>query len=414
MLQPRTIEIIKSTVPALEAHGRAITSRFYQRLFEAHPELLNIFNHVNQKQGRQQAALANAVYAAARYIDQLEVILPVVQQIAHKHRSLGVRPEHYPIVGQHLLGAIKEVLGDAATEEILGAWAEAYGVIAGVFIGVERQMYERAAGQPGGWEGFRPFVVARKVAESEVITSFYLRPADGQALAAFEPGQYISVKLEIPGEQYIHIRQYSLSDAPGRGYYRISVKREDSPEKPEGKVSTWLHRSVKEGDTLLVSAPAGDFTLRRGGDRPVVLISGGVGLTPAVSMLNTLVSEEPARPVTFIHAAMNGRSHAMGPHVAAVAAEHPQVRARVVYSRPTDEDRARGGFDREGYIDAAWLEEVIPAKDADVYFCGPIPFMRCVRDALRAIGVPEERMHFEFFGPAADLEAAPASPPARA
>jgi nitric oxide dioxygenase len=392
-------------VPALEAHGRAITSRFYQLLFESHPELLNIFNHVNQKQGRQQAALANAVYAAARYIDQLETILPVVQQIAHKHRSLGVKPEHYPVVGKHLLLAIKEVLGDAATDEILGAWAEAYGVIADVFISVERQMYERAASQPGGWEGFRAFVIARKVAESEVITSFYLRPADGGAIAAFEPGQYISVKLDIPGEQYTHIRQYSLSDAPGKGYYRISVKREDAAGKPEGRISTHLHRDLKEGDTVLVSAPAGDFTLRRGAERPVVLISGGVGLTPMVSMLNTLVSEEPARPVTFIHAAAHGRVHAMGQHVAEIAAAHPQVRAHLIYSEPTEEDRARGGF-KEGRIDLAWLQSVVPSKDADFYFCGPIPFMSCIRDSLRTWGVPEERIHFEFFGPAADLSAA--------
>src|SRR5690606_5710012 len=125
-----TIAIIKSTVPVLETHGQAVTKRFYQRLFEAHPELLNIFNHANQRQGRQQAALANSVYAAAANIENLSAILPVVRQIGHKHRSLGVKPEHYPIVGENLLAAMKDVLGDAATPEILDAWAEAYGVIA--------------------------------------------------------------------------------------------------------------------------------------------------------------------------------------------------------------------------------------------------------------------------------------------
>ncbi|MGZ4134492.1 MAG: globin domain-containing protein, partial [Tumebacillaceae bacterium] len=138
MLSPKTIEIIKSTVPVLEVHGTAITKRFYQMLFTNHPELLNIFNHANQAQGRQQNALAGAVYAAAANIDNLAAIIPVVKQIGHKHRSLGILPEHYPIVGETLLAAIKDVLGDAATDEIINAWAEAYGVIAGAFIGIEK------------------------------------------------------------------------------------------------------------------------------------------------------------------------------------------------------------------------------------------------------------------------------------
>jgi nitric oxide dioxygenase len=410
MLQPRTIEIIKSTVPVLSVHGRAITSRFYQLLFDKHPELFDIFNHVNQKQGRQQTALANAVYAAAANIDRLESILPAVVQIAHKHRSLGVKPEHYPVVGEHLLLAIKDVLGDAATDDILGAWAEAYQVIAGVFISVEREMYERAESQPGGWKDFRPFTVARKVAECDVITSFYLRPADGQPIASFEPGQYVSVKLTLPGEEHTHIRHYSLSDAPDRGHYRISVKREDGGGSPAGKVSTYLHGEIKEGDTLLLGAPAGEFTLDRRGERPVVLLSGGVGLTPLLSMLGALVSEKPPRPVTFIHAARNGRSHAMAGTLAAVAKEHPQVKTHVVYSAPTEEDRARGAFQKEGRIDLAWLETVLPSRDADFYFCGPVPFMSTVNRALVAWGVPEERIHFEFFGPAGDMDAAaPAS-----
>ncbi|MEH7277109.1 globin domain-containing protein, partial [Neobacillus vireti] len=150
MLDKKTIDIIKSTVPVLEQHGEKITTRFYQLMFGNHPELLNIFNHANQKQGRQQKALAGTVYAAAQYIDNLEAILPVVKQIAHKHRSLGIKAEHYPIVGKHLLLAIKDVLGDAATDEIINAWAEAYGVIADAFIGVEAEMYDEAEKQLGG------------------------------------------------------------------------------------------------------------------------------------------------------------------------------------------------------------------------------------------------------------------------
>jgi len=404
MLDQKTIDIIKSTVPVLEEHGEQITTVFYKRMFENHPELLNIFNHANQKQGRQQRALAGTVYAAAKYIDNLEMILPVVNQIAHKHRSLGILPEHYPIVGKYLLLGIKEVLGDAATDEIIHAWTEAYDVIADAFISVEAEMYDEAASQNGGWKGFRPFIVANRVEESEVITSFYLKPVDGKALASFKPGQYISIKLEIEGEEFTHIRQYSLSDAPGKDYYRISVKKEAGIETPDGKVSNYLHNSVEEGEILQISAPAGDFFLDTERDTPVVLLSGGVGLTPMVSMLNTVAELNPEKEVTFIHAALNGKVHALKEEVAATAAK-AKVNSVVFYDQPTEEDRQSNSFDVEGYITKKWLKENIDLDQADFYFCGPVPFMKAVNSSLKALGVTEDRIHFEFFGPMASLEA---------
>lgn len=225
MLSQKTIDIIKSTVPVLQVHGTQITTVFYKNMFAAHPELLNIFNHANQARGRQQTALANTVLAAAQNIDQLETIIPVVKQIAHKHRSLMVKAEHYPIVGEFLLKAIKEVLGDAATDEIIQAWADAYGVIAQVFIDIEKEMYEESASQNGGWSDYKEFKVIKKVNESDVITSFYLAPADGSSLPAYEAGQYITVRLSIPGEKFLFNRQYSLSCASNKEYFRISVKR---------------------------------------------------------------------------------------------------------------------------------------------------------------------------------------------
>lgn len=406
MLSEKTIQIIKSTVPVLEVHGVAITKRFYQMLFEAHPELLNVFNHANQKQGRQQNALANAVYAAALHIDKLETIVPVVKQIAHKHRSLGVKPEHYPIVGSTLLAAIKDVLGDAATEGIIRAWAEAYGVIADVFIGVEAELYDQSERQQGGWAGFRAFRVQKRVEESDVITSFYLVPQDGGPIVDFEPGQYVSVKVDIPGEPNTHIRQYSLSNAPGKPYYRISVKREDALHgKPAGKVSVDLHQRLQEGDALCLSAPAGDFTLDRSDKRPVVFISGGVGLTPLVSMLNTLAETDPHRQITFIHAARNGDVHAMKEEVEQLAFRHPQISVYWSYEKPTDRDRAQKAFHKEGYIDLNWLQQVVPTKDASFYFCGPIPFMKALNGMLKDWGIPAADIHYEFFGPSGSLEA---------
>jgi nitric oxide dioxygenase len=403
LLDKKSIEIIKSTVPVLEEHGEKITTRFYQLMFGNHPELLNIFNHANQKQGKQQKALASTVYAAAKYIDNLEAIVPVVKQIGHKHRSLGIKPEHYPIVGKHLLLAIKDVLGDAATDEIINAWAEAYNVIADAFISIEAEMYDEAKNQKGGWDGFRRFIVDRKVVESDVITSFYLKPEDGKALANFIPGQYISIKLVIDGEQYTHIRQYSLSSSPGKDHYRISVKKETSPTNPDGMVSNYLHDQVNEGAILEISAPAGDFILDTEKNSPVVLLSGGVGLTPMVSMLNTLVEKQPEREVTFIHAAANGNLHALRDEVAEVS-KKGNVKTVVFYDSPTEEDRLKEHFDVEGYVTKEWISDNTNITTADFYFCGPVPFMKMVFQSLKQLGVTEDRIHFEFFGPMGNLE----------
>lgn len=403
MLNQRTIEIIKSTVPVLEKHGETITTRFYQMMFGNHPELLNVFNHANQKQGRQQKALAGTVYAAAQYIDNLEAILPVVKQIAHKHRSLGIKAEHYPIVGKYLLLAIKDVLGDAATDEIINAWAEAYGVIADAFISVEAEMYDEAEKQIGGWDGFRNFVVDRKVTESDVITSFYLKPEDKKAIAQYLPGQYISIKLEIAGEKFTHIRQYSLSDSPGKDYYRISVKREAGTVNPDGMVSKYLHDGVKEGDILKVSAPAGDFVLDTNKNTPVVLLSGGVGLTPMLSMFKTVVEVQPQRKVTFIHAAANGNVHALREEVETLTSLE-NVNSFFFYDSPTEDDRKNNTFDVEGYVTQEWLVRNIPTLEADFYFCGPTPFMKSINSSLKNLGVTEDRINFEFFGPKGSLE----------
>lgn len=403
MLDQQTIEIIKSTVPVLEKHGETITTRFYQLMFGNHPELLNIFNHANQKQGRQQKALAGTVYAAAMYIDNLEAILPVVKQIAQKHRSLGILPEHYPIVGKHLLLAIKDVLGDAATDEIIDAWAQAYNVIADVFISVEAELYDETEKQQGGWSGFRNFIVDRKVVESEVITSFYLKPEDNNGIADFSPGQYISIQLEIAGEKFTHIRQYSLSDGPGKVYYRISVKREAGTENPDGLVSNYLHDGVNEGDILKISAPAGDFVLDTEKNTPVVLLSGGVGLTPMMSMLKTVVEVQPKRKVTFVHAAANGNVHALRDEVEELS-NLDNVNSYFFYDSPTEEDRKNNRFDVEGYVTHDWLKEKIDIQDADFYFCGPVPFMKAINRSLKEIGVTEDKIHFEFFGPMGNLE----------
>jgi nitric oxide dioxygenase len=393
MLQKETIRLIQESVPLLREYGHKITANFYKRMFNEHPELLNIFNHANQRKGHQQQALANAVYAAAANITQLEQILPTVKHIAHKHRSIGVLPEHYPIVGQNLLLAMRDVLQDKLTEPMLNAWQETYGVIADLFIQMEEELYQQAEQQPGGWRGFRDLVVTKKVRESEHITSFYLEPKDGQPLATFLPGQYISVKVEIPGDPYTHIRQYSLSDDPNASHYRITVKQEEN-----GKVSTYLHQEVEEGSVLSVSAPAGVFTLEQT-DSPVILLSAGVGLTPLLSMLKALAQSPSSQRVIHIHATHNSQTHALREEVLRIANSHAHIENYFCYSQPTDTDRLNRLYDKEGLIDAEWLKTVLPST-GHFYLCGPSAFMRDCYQALLSLGIAPTAIHHEIFGPA--------------
>ena len=390
MLSEETRTIIKSTAPVLEDHGVTITTRFYQRLFEEHPELLNIFNHANQAQGRQQTALAKTVYAAAIHIDNLAEIMPAVIQIGHKHVSLGVKAEHYPIVGAHLLLAMKEVLGDAATDEIIQAWSDAYGVIADAFISVEKSMYQKTAAQENGWIYFKDFTVARKVKESEVITSFYLKPADGSNVPQYTPGQYISVRVLIPGEKYTMIRQYSLSQASKPDEFRISVKRE-ADNDPNGVVSNYLHKSIEAGGQLEASAPAGVFVLDETKKSPVAFISGGVGITPMMSMFESVAVSSPERKTTFLHGARNRSQHAFDEDIRRYAEGMQDVTYKTVYS---DEP--------EGFITRTLLEETVDPS-GEAYVCGPVPFMVSMIRELRNIGMPEGHIHYEFFGPAMDM-----------
>ncbi len=395
MPSPRTIELVKATVPALQAHGLALTTHFYDRLFSNEPELKNIFNLGNQAGGQQQQALALAVLAYAQNIENPSALAPVASRIAHKHASIGIRPDHYPIVGRHLLASIREVLGEAATDEIIAAWAEAYGELADILIAAETELYRASAAAPGGWSGWREFVVDRKVRESELITSFYLRPADGGALPPFVPGQFISIVLYIPELGVEQIRQYSLSEAPNTGYFRISVKREG--QDPAGAVSNRLHDAVAVGETLRLSPPYGDFYLHEERETPVVLVSGGVGLTPMISMLNALAPTH--RRAVFVHGARNGRVHALKGHVEQLAADRAHVEHVVFYDTPAADDVAGRDYHFEGVVDLERIRARIELADADYYLCGPLPFMLKQRDTLLGWGIPRDRIHYEVFGP---------------
>lgn len=393
MLSSEQRAIVKSTVPLLEAGGEALTTHFYKKMLGGYPEVRPLFNQAHQASGDQPRALANGVLMYARHIDELQALGSLVAKIVHKHVALQVLPEHYPIVGKCLLESIREVLGEEiATDEVIAAWAAAYQQLADLLIGAEEEVYAENAAAPGGWRGSRRFVVALKEQESEEITSFYLRPEDGGAVPPFKPGQYIGLRLVIDGEEVR--RNYSLSASSDGQVYRISVKRE-----PQGKVSSYLHDKVSEGDILELFAPAGDFVLEPS-DKPLALITAGVGITPALAMLEAAV--DTGRPVHFIHCARHGGVHAFRDWVENMRQQYPQIQRFFCYSEPREGDKA----DAVGFLTQERLAGWLPQdRDIDAYFLGPKPFMAQVKSSLAALGVPGEQCRYEFFGPASALAA---------
>ena len=382
---------IDASVPVLREHGVTITQRFYSNMFAAHPELKNLFNMGNQASGAQQQSLAAAVFAYAANIGNVAALGPVVRRIVHKHASVGIRPEHYPIVGFHLLGAIKEILGDAATEPLLAAWGEAYGELADMLIQTEREMYAEAGIEPGELRDMR---IADVQQQSENVRSYTLIPADGKPAPAFKPGQYISVSVSFP-DGHVQLRQYSLSDAPAASHLRISVKREPAGhETPQGEVSNWLHDHAQPGDILRTTHPFGEFTPDTESTRPVVLLSAGVGITPMISALKRIAEVHPERNVLFGHAALDLQHHAHKEDIAAAQALMPQLKVATFYEHGSSEH----GLSQPGFMRVNALPQW-PVKDADVYLCGPIGFMREQWKNLLTAGVPARQLHREVFGP---------------
>lgn len=394
MISATSRPYIDASVPVLRDHGLAITTTFYRNMFEAHPELTNLFNMGNQASGAQQQSLASAVFAYAANIGTPEALGPVVKRIVHKHVSIGIHAQHYPIVGHHLLGAIKHTLGDAATPELLAAWAEAYTSLANLLVAAEQEMYAEAGIEPGAT---RPMRVTQVVKESDNVLSIRMVPDDGAPLPPFQAGQYVSCAVTFADGRR-QLRQYSLSDAPGQDSMRISVKREAAgtaagAATPAGEVSNWIHDNVAVGSVLQLSHPFGEFTPDTESDQPIVLLSAGVGITPMIAALNRIRQVNPGRAVIFAHAARDARHHAHQADLEAARAAMPKLHDVSFYEAVGDAPRAL-----QGLMDVARLP-AWPLAEANVYLCGPLPFMQAQWMALRAAGVPAERLHREVFGP---------------
>lgn len=399
-LSNQTIAYVKATVPALEAHGLDIVREMYSRMFE-NPEIRDLFNQSHHGDaGSQPRALTAAILAYANNIDNLAALAPAVERIAQKHVGLQILPEHYPHVAEALLGAIKAVLGDAATDEILAAWGEAYWFLANILIAREGRIYSEQKGVTGGWNGWRDFRIDDVVRESNVINSYVLRPVDGGPVMAYRAGQYLTFWFEVPGHAPIK-RNYSISAAPNGETYRISVKRE-----PHGLISGWLHDKAGLGTVLKVAAPAGEFFLSDPVVRPVVLLSGGVGLTPMVAMLETLVKNGATVPVHYLHGTHDRDTHAMRDQVRSLAEKGSKVQVTVFHQTPLGNEIEGRDYDVAGIITDEWLVSNTQVTEADYYICGPRLFLRHAVSTLSLAGVPSDRIHYEFFGPADELLAA--------
>lgn len=250
------------------------------------------------------------------------------------------------------------------------------------------------------WQGFRPFIVRRKVAESTTISSFYLAPEDGAPLPPHTPGQFLTLKLSIPGLSRPMIRTYSLSDSPHSTEYRISIKRESHPlDRGIVSGSTYLHDQVDSGNRLMVAAPRGDFFLDPDGQTPLVLLSGGIGMTPMISILNDIVDSGRKRRVWFVHGTRNGLHHAMSEHLRRIAAENDHISVHIRYSQPRPEDVQGRDYDGPGHVTVELLKQLLPDKDMDFYLCGPTHFMHSLIKGLWEWGVPDSSIRVELFGP---------------
>ncbi|MGR4882057.1 globin domain-containing protein [Streptomyces sp. LARHCF249] len=391
MLSEKSTATVRATLPAAGAAIGDITELFYAKLFAVHPELLrDLFNRGNQNAGLQKQALAGSIAAFATHLvehpdDRPDVMLG---RIAHKHASLGVTRAQYPVVHRHLFEAIAEILGEAVTPEVAEAWDEVYWLMANALIAVEERLY--AEQQVVAGDVWREWTVTGRVEETADCTTFRMVPADGAPAPAFRPGQYVSVQVELP-DGARQIRQYSLSTPPGSPVRAITVKRVHGPAAagPDGEVSNHLHARVRAGDTLRVSAPYGDLVLQDSA-APVLLASAGIGCTPMLSMLEHLAETGHTAPVTVLHADRSPADHPFRADHRALTHKLADASARFWY-----EESAEPG-DGTGLLD---LAAVPVAPGTRAYLCGPLPFMRSVREQLLAKGVAAADIHYEVFGP---------------
>lgn len=364
-LEPAHADMITATLPLVGANIDAITREFYRRLFEAHPSLLrNLFNRGNQAQGAQQRALAASIATFATHLVNPDLPHPaeLLSRIGHKHASLGITADQYPIVHEHLFAAIVEVLGaDTVTAEVAEAWDRVYWIMANTLIDMERALYEEAGVSAG--DVYRRARVTGRVDDPSGAILVTVGGLD----ATFEPGRYVSVGVTLP-DGARQLRQYSLVNAPGGGELTFAVK-------PAGEVSGWIRDNLRVGDLIDITLPFGDLPAPQPG-APLVLISAGIGITPMLGILEALPAD--AR-VQVLHADRSEQTHPLRERQRELVERLPNATLQLWYE------------------DLLSLDGVELPADAEVYLCGTDGFVRAVREQLVSRGVT--RVHCELFSP---------------
>jgi nitric oxide dioxygenase len=392
-LSPDSAAVVEQTAAVVAEHAEEITKVFYPDMFAEHPDLLNVFNRANQAIGEQPKALAASVVAFAVHLIDPDApdFTPVMQRIAHKHVSLGIKAPEYLIVGRYLLGAVKKVLGDAVTPEVAAAWDEVYWLFATALIAEEAKLYAQAGTDPE--QPWRKYRVVERFEESDEVFSLLLSPVSGQ-VPSHHTGQYVAIAVDLP-DGLRQPRQYTISSGPRGDSLRVTIKRVKGVNgAPDGQVSGWLHENAKPGTILDVSQPAGDVVLDES-DAPLVLVSAGIGITPVAAIMEDLSRRQPDRTVRLFHADKSHAHHALYDGLRRQVLAMSDARAQNWYEQDAEKAPTLHPA-RSGFMDLADVE--VP-ENAEVFMCGPLPFMQIARRTLIDQGVASENIHYEVFGP---------------
>lgn len=394
MLSDTSRPVIEATLPVVGENIQEIARRFYAHMFTENPGLIDgLFNRGNQADGKQQQALAGSVAAFAGMLVNTPDQLPdhLLSRISHKHVSLGLRPDQYQVVHDHLMWAIVDVLGDAVTPEVAAAWDEVYWLMANLLINNERGLYDAVRLSPETvWRTWR---VAERIQETEDVVTFIVERTDERDVKPSLPGQYVTIQVLMP-DGVRQPRQYSLTRADDGEHRQFSVKRVHGLATPDGEVSNLLHSSVHVGDEVTLSAPFGDVVLKFT-DRPIVFASAGIGVTPMAGMLSHLVASGSQRKVAMLHADNSVDTFALRRQIQDDLRTMPDASLNTWFLEPSKPTLMVDG-ELAGFMDVSAID--LPA-DAEYYLCGPLPFMQAVRSSLIARGVPAKDIQYEVFGP---------------
>lgn len=381
-LTPEQAEVVTQTLPVVGANIERITPNFYNRMFAAHPELIaDTFNRGNQKQGAQQKALAASVATFAATLVDPDAPAPeeLLSRIGHKHISVGIKPEQYPIVHKHLFDAIEEILTPEVFQgAVRDAWDAVYLEMQRVLIDFEKGLYDDLGVEAG--DVFRAAHVVSREDRGDDVAVFSVK-LDDETPVSYLPGQYISVRQTMP-DGAGQLRQYSLVGGK-EGVLTFAVRRVDASEDlPAGEVSTQLWEKVQPSDAIEISLPAGDLVLDTKSNDPVVLISAGIGATPMIGMLDALVAGDSKRDVVVLHADRAENTDALRAERNNAVSALANARQQVWYEP-----------------DLMNLADTELPEGAQFYLCGGNGFLQAIRQQLADRGIDRNNVHFELFSP---------------